>query len=404
MKTALVISFYKSNNLGDLALSKTIDQIIESSEYKLIRYDFSTGPVISQSTVGNKETDVPKPRRLVRNILQFTKRILVVFLGEVNFQFLCGKYFHKTNMETNERYKRDFQEADVVVLCGGNMLMDVIPSWPFLIAKYAKLAQTCRKPFYAMYIGAGPIRSRSGIRVIRQAMSTAVEISARDRASAELCRSLTGTDNVSLTADPVFTLSHGSSSARSYRSRTRKGSAIVGVCVLGEMCFSRTSIYKKYLNALKDLITNLCETDKVEVRVVLFSTEKSDYPSVHRLYAQLIDKAECHVIVSELRNIGDWLELYETLDFLIGGRMHSMILAHTSLLPHIGVIWQEKIVGFGETTRSLDRMYTVSTLASHCEYIANQIRQSCESKELVSQMAEINIQLKDRVKEGNLLF
>lgn len=403
MKTALVISFYKSENLGDLALSKTIDQIIKNSGYGLLRYDFSTGPTMFQNTCGNEKNNVPQRQKLVRIISRFIKRILVIFIGEVNIQFLFRKYTHKANLETGEKYKRDFQEADIVVLCGGNMIMDLFPSWPFVIAEYAQLAQACGKPLYAMYIGAGPLKSRTSIRILRQALSTAVKISARDRASLEICRSLTNPKNVTLTADPVFTLFQKSSSARLQRSKTRKESVAVGVCVLGEKCFSRKSRHKEYLDGLKVLITSFDEGRKFVERVVLFSTEKTDYPAVHQLFDELIGKTGCDVQVCELENLGDWLKLYENLDFLIGGRMHSMILAHANLLPHIGVIWQEKIIGFGELTRSMGRMYTVSSLISCSGDIAYQIKQTCENRELVSQMAEINKQLKDQVAAGNLL-
>ena len=109
------------------------------------------------------------------------------------------------------------------------------------------------------------------------------------------------------------------------------------------------------------------------------------------------------VLIVEVKSVDELLNFYDKLDYLIGGRMHSMIIAHTNLLPHIGVIWQDKIIGFGHLTKAEDRMYTVETLKLKRIQIAGEIRSACRDEKLVSQMDKINQHLREIVAEGNIL-
>jgi len=406
MKTALVISFYESSNLGDLALSATIDQIVKQSGYELIRYDFCKCRRPQQfaiSSVGASPAFIPFRSVVKRLFVQMVKRPVSFLMGRVNSEVLFLWFIRKIRRQQCEISSEDFRRADIVVFGGGNMIMDISPNWPFLVGEYARLSQQFRKPLYFIYMGVGPIKSKYSVRILRRAMSSAVRISVRDKLSKKVCMQLVDKKKILLTVDPVFSLTTESSDVPLVPSKELKARMTIGVCVLGEMCFCGKAEHEDYLYAVQGLIEQVNATSKLPVRLMLFSTEARDYLAVRQLYSRLKGEQKNCLTIVEVKSVDGLLNFYDKLDYLIGGRMHSMIIAHTNLLPHIGVIWQDKIIGFGQLTKAEDRMYTVETLKLKRMQIAGEIRSAYGDEKLVSQMDKINQHLREIVAEGNIL-
>lgn len=405
MNVALIVSFYESSKLGDLALSATIDQIVMESGYDLIRYDFCNcrhpRQRESSSTVAFLAS-IPFMSVVKRLLIRILKRPVSFLMGNVNSEVLFLRLFRKIRRQQCEISIDDFQRADIVILGGGNMIMDISPNWPFLVSDYTRLSQQFQKPLYFMYMGVGPIKSKYSVRILRHAMSSLVQISVRDKRSEKVCRQLVDQKKILLTVDPVFALNTDSSNTSLATAKVSKDRMIIGICVLGEMCFPGGTEHEDYLYAVHSLIVQLNATHESAMHFMLFSTEARDYSAVRQLFSRLKGDLINSLSIADVKSVDDLLSFYEKLDYLIGGRMHSMIIAHTKLLPHIGVIWQDKIIGYGQLTKAEDRMYTVDILKSKKVQIAKKIHSACKNN-LSGHMDKINRHLRDIVLKGNIL-
>ncbi|MEH7110731.1 hypothetical protein, partial [Bacillus sp. JJ1764] len=91
--------------------------------------------------------------------------------------------------------------------------------------------------------------------------------------------------------------------------------------------------------------------------VTLFSTDTIDWSAIKEVESSLSTSEIKYFNISMPNSLEDIYELYGSLDYLIGGRMHSMIIAQKYLLPYIGVIWQSKVKGFGMVVESYEKLF-----------------------------------------------
>ena len=92
MKTALVVSFYKSSNIGDLALSNAIDVIVSKCGYNVLRYNFTDGSRVDGSLSSSTKTILPSQHS--QSAVKLFKAMLIMamrnIIGDVNLCLLLS--------------------------------------------------------------------------------------------------------------------------------------------------------------------------------------------------------------------------------------------------------------------------------------------------------------------------
>lgn len=406
MKKAVVVSFFKSNNLGDLALSNTLDNLLRIKGYDSVKYDYMTvtsGDDINKEICfyeGINKSFVEKSNSTI--IKQKVKKTLGNIVGKNTISLL--KYrFDKLCMNGKwNDIEKSIKESDIFVIGGGNMLMDINPTWPDIFQEYVLLAKKYQKDIYVVYAGAGPIYSKRSKKIYNNSLGLAKKISVRDQLSKEVCESIIKDKEIIQAVDPAFFISINLVDLRLKKINNIKQDTIlkIGVSVLGEMCFLSKEEHDIYLNSLFELVKSLSFALKGQVDFVLFSTEIADYNAVHK-FKEMFNLAEHYkVSVVNLSKLDHVIELYKQIDFLMGGRMHGLIFAQKCTLPFIGVIWQDKIKGFGYVTNSDDRLYDISDISHKKDIIVNQIISNINNINLIKNMQSINEKLYDLVLKG----
>lgn len=410
MKKALVISFFKSNNLGDLALSSAIEKLISDKGYKILKYDFTTATrvtkIITELSSNIQPKEKSKLKLLLRSIISVIKKLLIYFYGGINIERIYF-YLHKTIIAHNKWkvLEKEIQNVDIVILAGGNMLMDMTPSWPTIFEYYSSLARKYKKDLNIIYVGVGPIYYRESKKIYRKALKNAKRITVRDHMSKEICRDLINDIVIVETADPVFSLPIDWEDDRIYNINKGNSEANfkIGICVLANYCFSTEQKYRDYLEGLCKLICSLSMLSPKKIEYILFSTEIADYVSVKILQDKLYLYNCDNTRIIYINTVDELVELYKKLNFLIGGRMHSLIFAQKCLLPYIGIVWQNKIKGFGNVTKSSSRIYEICYINSNTKSIAQDILKNIVNIDLIKQMSVMNDKIINIVHKGNII-
>ena len=410
MKKALVISFFKSNNLGDLALSSAIEKLISDKGYKILKYDFTTATrvtkIITELSSNIQPKEKSKLKLLLRSIISVIKKLLIYFYGGINIERIYF-YLHKTIIAHNKWkvLEKEIQNVDIVILAGGNMLMDMTPSWPTIFEYYSSLARKYKKDLNIIYVGVGPIYYRESKKIYRKALKNAKRITVRDHMSKEICRDLINDIVIVETADPVFSLPIDWEDDRIYNINKGNSEANfkIGICVLANYCFSTEQKYRDYLEGLCKLICSLSMLSPKKIEYNLFSTEIADYVSVKILQDKLYLYNCDNTRIIYINTVDELVELYKKLNFLIGGRMHSLIFAQKCLLPYIGIVWQNKIKGFGNVTKSSSRIYEICYINSNTKSIAQDILKNIVNIDLIKQMSVMNDKIINIVHKGNII-
>lgn len=410
MKKALVISFFKSNNLGDLALSSAIEKLISDKGYKILKYDFTTATrvtkIITELSSNIQPKEKSKLKLLLRSIIRVIKKLLIYFYGGINVERIYF-YLHKTIIAHNKWkvLEKEIQNVDIVILAGGNMLMDMTPSWPTIFEYYSSLAHKYKKDLNIIYVGVGPIYYRESKKIYRKALKNAKRITVRDHISKEICRDLINDIVIVETADPVFSLPIDLEDDRIHKINKGNSEANfkIGICVLANFCFSTEQKYRDYLEELCKLICSLSMLSPKKIEYILFSTEIADYVSVKILQDKLYLYNCENTRIIYINTVDELVELYKKLNFLIGGRMHSLIFAQKCLLPYIGIVWQNKIKGFGNVTKSSSRIYEICHINSDTKSIAQDILKNIVNIDLIKQMSVMNDKILNIVHKGNII-
>ena len=230
------------------------------------------------------------------------------------------------------------EQADGIIIGGGNMLMDsgLFPCYTLFFYKYIRIARAHNKKVFVLDIGAGPFRTHHQHSLARKAIRMADYSSVRDPDSAALL----GTPQ--LARDPAFFIP--CAERHSVRDTVCISVIADGVHFSGD--------FDAYINSLVRIAERLNGYGKI----VLYSTEASDYPAVYEVYKRL-DKSTA--AIAEIKNLQDILELYSHARIVIGSRMHSLILAMTQQLPTLALSWDNKIASLYRLAGMEERVFDV---------------------------------------------
>jgi len=313
-------------------------------------------------------------------------------IGDKYYELLIWKFKIEKNWSNNEEFKSDLSNSDVVIFAGGNMIMDLSITWPYIIKKYIDLISHYDKSFYFMYVGVGPLKYRESIKILKKSFKNVKGISVRDEISKQIASKFVDEEKIKLTVDPVF--------LNGIEKISRIKSIIplqIGICVLGSMCFNNKQDFNVYLKGVERLIKLLIK--KKNTNIILFSTELMDYESISIVNDNI--KSD-NVKVEHISSIDELVMLYDRINFLVGGRMHSMILAQNRLLPFLGIQWQNKILGFGKVTNSEYKMFSMKEFSKNTEKVCEIIFNESTDLHMLSNMQKKNLELKYTVFKRNL--
>lgn len=375
MKNRIIIAFFNSENLGDRLLAKRAIEIYTNSNINLIGIDFTTGSIIDCENY-NAFTQVTKKgiNRKSSKVKINRNNILYKYLSLT--KYIKNRYVLK-NIYLNGFNKLRYQ-IDEVVFTTGNMIMDVNPAWPFIIKDFINFFKNSN--IYFSYVGVGPLEMKINKIILKKALANVDYFSVRDKNSKIELKNL-GFNNIKITLDPIlydYQIDH-------YKGKRNQ----LGICLLSQICFKDKKSYKNYINFLDEILHYLNDNN---LEYVVFSTDTSDYETMKYL-KNLKENNKFNIITEE-----DLNDLYNSFYYLIGGRMHSMILAQSKKTPYCGINWQKKVEQLFINTNN-SSLLEIDNLSSEkvIKYITTL------NQDILSKMNSTNIINNQIIVEGSLI-
>ncbi len=305
MKTALIHGYYGCKNFGDEAILKGVCKVLREIGFKEI---FATSG------------DVEYSKRLHGDI-EFVQRTdydtIAKLACAVDFVGLGGGGLFQ------EHYRFDIPFFFDSPKDGIHSYMNV----PLIGRIYGK-------PIAYLFQGVGPLFSAQAKRLTRFAFSLADHISVRDSESARILKSL-GIDGVVLSSDPVFAYEVLFEKRVSYKPKL---GISLRFWVDKEQEGKVTKIFSQFLNKLKD-----------DYEILLFSFHDFDeLQNDTRVLNEIrrLSGAEFKIVKFSETDIEGFERQIAELDFLIGMRLHSSILAIKYGIPFVAINYSDKVKWF----------------------------------------------------------
>ncbi len=297
------------------------------------------------------------------------------------------------------------KEADLFICGGGGILQDY-SGFVFddhfgartrgldFYALPVEMAYLMGKPLMLYAIGVGPLFNKMSRRYVKTILNWADIITVRDQPSADLIKSINPDVKPVVTADPAVNFIKRPLA----RFQKEPGKKYAGICL-------RSWFMKDH--ELESFIRNMAATadylaDRHGYNVVLFPFNKStsDLKLLTKVYQSIKNKYSASLY--EKMSMDETIGVLSQMDFVIGMRLHSVIMSTSNYVPAIAVSYDDKVsnymrlLGMEKYILSLEKIYTRSPKEILDDIITNKTR-------LESKLKEIILTLKDQEKENATL-
>ena len=275
---------------------------------------------------------------------------------------------------------RVIKESDLLVSGGGSLLQDVTSSKtiPYYLA-IVKIAQFYKKKVVFYSQGIGPVDKSTSRWLIKKVVNKVDGIFVRDPKSKALLEEIGIKKPVSVAIDPVLGLGKGE-----VADNNKKVPPTVGIYIRPWQDEAHDkNMIESMTEGLTDLLAkgyNLCfipmhyEQDREIAKKLAKAVEDM------ALNKQIITKTEANRIevIDKNLTIQEVLAYTASFEFVVGMRLHSLIMAAATYVPMLGLSYDPKVTSFIEEVKV---PYCIHTNELTKENFNKQLKELEENKE-----------------------
>ena len=365
---ATLVSFIDSSNIGDRLIAETLsEQLLTGIEIKKYSYK-----LIEESQVKINKNLVRRSKP--HDIYYKYFRQLPLIKNVVS----KGKWIRSRrrmyNSEDIQRFEAALQQSDFLMIGGGNAIFDLSPATLSAqrFDQVVSLAKQHQLPIFVSSIGIGPFCTKKQQNAAIATLKKCDFVSFRDKRSLEYLKNA-GHPAAYASVDPVFLLPEVETFEQ--LKAQKKLQQRIGICVID---YRITGCSRKdYLNYLKDMKNLIHDLATAKKEIILFSSEVQDYETNETLYADFLKEPQVNVVFVKEKE--DLLALYQSLNLVIGTRMHSMIVAVSQFVPIIGLSWQQKVVEMFKNLGIEEDVLAIADLSKKREILSKKIDEKLEN-------------------------
>lgn len=365
---ATLVSFIDSSNIGDRLIAETLsDQLLTGIEIKKYSYK-----LIEESQVKINKNLVRRSKP--HDIYYKYFRQLPLIKNVVS----KGKWIRSRRRmyesEDIQRFEAALQQSDFLMIGGGNAIFDLSPATLSAqrFDQVVSLAKQHQLPIFVSSIGIGPFSTKKQQNAAIATLKKCDFVSFRDKRSLEYLKNA-GHPAAYASVDPVFLLPEVETFEQ--LKAQKKLQQRIGICVID---YRITGCSRKdYLNYLKDMKNLIHDLAAAKKEIILFSSEVQDYETIETLYADFLKEPQVNVVFVKEKE--DLLALYQSLNLVIGTRMHSMIVAVSQFVPIIGLSWQQKVVEMFKNLGIEEDVLAIADLSKKREILSKKIDEKLEN-------------------------
>lgn len=371
-----------SPNLGDGVLTQSLEKA-------LIELGADPARVRCVDLAARKEFSQNMGRRA--SILAF----LDVLPKTMRAQFIKIPLNYFLHQKWKPHYEKNLEGADLVVIGGGNLLVDFDLNFPTKIASVIELTATRKIPYAIYGVGVSPDWSASGTAMMKRAlqMHQPAYVSVRDKASQKAFEELFG-DCISC---PVHVVKDPGILVSRYVEDTRRSEVkSVGLCITSAVALRYHSELDTSDDALCDFYEKLIKALNTRgFNVTLFANgapEDRSFLAENRDRFQNL-RSERSVSVAEAVTPHELLSIIQCQDAIVAHRMHALIAAFSYNIPIIALRWDRKIDSFMKEVALTKNVFESTT--NDVPAIAKGVTQQMEDAESIDNRLFIEEALMD---------
>lgn len=290
-------------------------------------------------------------------------------------------------------------KLDLLVIGGGGILMDLYGREAFLFGMYGWLAKLSNTPVVIYGVGAGPILTRTGEKVLRSLANLAKLVTVRDPKSKKLLQSIGVKRSIHVIGDPAFQV-------KSPKDVVQKSSGLqVGVTAVPYYHGSYwpeedSEKYNNYITGMARNLDNLLK-ENPDATVNFFATKYPQDMTVTMEIRELMTYSDrCNVCEDNL-NHNEIVRFASEQDIVIGTRLHSLILSLVTNTPIIAVSYHHKVQDFMDLIECNDLAIPIEKLNNDDDFFATSYQGMKENwSETVKRFETISYTMKNMSLEG----
>lgn len=206
-KKCILVSFFNSNNIGDILIVEELRKLITNAGYNVIRCSYE-GDFVIKGYVNVQKKKGISPNKLIK--------ILTRMIGKLRIKLRKSAFRMK--------FKREVKKCDILVIGGGNMIFDLSSKSKSAahFKRYVDIVKKQKKKVVVLSVGVGPFQTLNQRKMAIEALDRCDYISFRDTESFNPIRENNFEDGkYFLSVDPIFMLPSIETGARK-----KKGDAV----------------------------------------------------------------------------------------------------------------------------------------------------------------------------------
>lgn len=237
------------------------------------------------------------------------------------------------------RVRKALAGQDLLIIGGGNLLMDLFKSGVTLIENITSAAQDAGTPYSFAGVGAGPVAQATSAARLGACLAPAQRMVVRDTPSRALCIEALGRADTQCAPDLAFALHHH---------RVPQGARpmlAVNVAAIGAPTWpvQDAGLYHAYLDGLARLVLTTATQMQPEGIEIVTSNPAVDLGASRDLAARLAGQTSCPVTLPPLRDVTDILDAFGRAQMAIVTRLHAGIMAAHAGAQVLPVAYQPKV-------------------------------------------------------------
>lgn len=202
MKKVAVFGSYNGSSIGDNAILYGILNCLLTmdEEVEIIILTFNKCIELENESLFDFEE-----KRIKESIIHVIKSDnSSLFLQAMNIYNKFKLKFNLTSIIDKVKLNDELAKCDLLLIGGGNLLMDYYPSWPNMLKDVCSIANKLALPYYLLGVGAGPISRQESVLIFKELIENSGACYVRDNKSKDILSNVGIDKNVSISVDLAF--------------------------------------------------------------------------------------------------------------------------------------------------------------------------------------------------------
>jgi polysaccharide pyruvyl transferase WcaK-like protein len=235
-------------------------------------------------------------------------------------------------------------DSSGLIIGGGNLLMDLFPSWPSRVYLLSRIFYTAELPVTFAGVGAFPIKTRIGKFLLRESVRKAALVFVRDQKTKDY---LVHNWNISAQSHPDFALSFPLDKVKVSKQNKTRNIAINFAPVYSKWWpYKDEKKYTHFLDGISNCLYEYYVCTNPKPSFWFYETNLSDQAGTEELISHILDLGIPKENINYERKILSSREIVEKLSlmqFAIVTRLHAGLLALRMETPTIAIVYQPKV-------------------------------------------------------------